>query len=90
MEQGQHNRLFRRLFGYIGIISEKSAEKAVVLTLLQIAKRISKMPKFKLYALADGIYTVLAKSKTGIDKLIRKKPWDRQLSLFPMLGFAAA
>jgi hypothetical protein len=40
------------------------------------------------YAIADGIFTVFAKSKQGLWTLLRKKPKDPQLSLFIDIGFA--
>jgi len=74
--------------GYIGVMSEKAEERRVVMELIHISKRIFNVPKFKFYAIADGIFAVFAKCKQGVADLLRKKPKDLQLSLFKDLGFA--
>jgi hypothetical protein len=74
--------------GYIGMMSERADERRVVMELIHISKRIFNVPKFKFYAIADGIFTVFARCKRGIGDLLRKKPKDPQLSLFPAFGFA--
>ena len=58
------------------------------LAVIHISKRIFDTPRFKFYAIADGIFTVFGKAKQGIAHLLRKKPKDPQLSLFNNLGFA--
>ena len=83
------NLLLTIAIGRIGILSEKSAEKPVVMNLIHISKRINKAPKFKLYAIADGLFAVLAASKTGILSIMKKKPLDKQLTLLRIAGFAA-
>jgi len=74
--------------GYIGMLSEKSDESPSVLELIQISKRIYGVPKFKFYAISDGIFAVFARSGQGISFLLRKKPKPLQLSLFKELGFS--
>ena len=73
--------------GYIGMMSERADEKPVVMKLIHISKRIYKVPKFKFYAIADGLFVVFAKCKNGISDMLRKKPKNPQLSLFPDVGF---
>jgi len=73
--------------GYIGMMSEKADERRAVMQLIHISKRIFNLPKFKFYAIADGIFAVFARCKLGIADLLRKKPKDPQLSLLPAVGF---
>jgi len=74
--------------GYIGMMSEKADDRQIVMELIIISKRIYGTPKFKFYALADGIFAVFAKCKQGIADLLRIKPINMQLSLFPSAAFA--
>ena len=69
--------------GYIGMMSERADDKRIVLELIHISKRIYGVPKFMFYAIADGIYTVFAKSKQGISYLLEKKRRCGQLCMFP-------
>lgn len=73
--------------GYIGMMSENVEERKTTMELLSISKRIYDTPKFLFYAVADGLFTVFAKCKKGVGVLLRKKPKDPQLSLFPAFGF---
>lgn len=73
--------------GYIGMMSEKAEERRVVMELIHISKRIFQTPKFKFYAIADGIFTVFAKCKQGVAELLRQKPKDPQLCLWKDCGF---
>lgn len=74
--------------GYIGMISEKADERRLVFELVHVSRRIFGTPKFKFYAIADGILAVFARCKQGVPDLLRKKPISRQLSLFKDVGFA--
>ena len=76
--------------GYIGYISEKQEEKAYVLELIKISKRIYETANFVFYAVADGLFTVLSKGKAGIGELLKKKPPSTQLTFFKDDGFAWA
>ena len=69
--------------GYIGMISERVEDKRVSLELIHVSKRIYGVPRFKFYAIADGIFEIFSKCKKGISYLLRKQLWDGQLSLFP-------
>ena len=76
--------------GYIGMLSERADEKRIAMELITISKRIYGIPKFKFYAIADGIFAVFAKCKQGISYMMRKKPKSRQICLFPDSAFAIA
>ena len=73
--------------GYIGMISERVEDKRVSMELIHISRRIYGVPRFKFYAIADGIYEIFSKCKRGIAHLLRKQLWDGQLSLFPTPAF---
>ena len=73
--------------GYIGMMSEQAEEKRLVMELIHVSKRIFNVPKFKFYAIADGISAVLARCKQGIADLLKKKPKDCQLCLWRDAGF---
>jgi len=69
--------------GYIGLMSEKADDKKIALELIHLSKRIYDVPKFRFYAIADGIYAVLSKGPSGISHLLKKKRRCGQLCLFP-------
>lgn len=60
------------------MLSEKRKESLLVLWISKIAKRIYDMPKFNYYALSDGIYAFLPKSKTGIKSFIKPRSKIKQ------------
>ena len=69
--------------GYIGLMSERADDRLIAMELIHLSKRIYDVPKFRFYALADGIYAVLSKGKPGISHLLKKKRRCGQLCLFP-------
>ena len=73
--------------GYIGMMSEKVEDKRTSMELIQISKRIYDIPRFKFYAIADGIFEIFAKCKKGIAFLLRKQFWDGQYSFLPRSAF---
>ncbi|MCQ2755204.1 MAG: transposase [bacterium] len=73
--------------GYIGVISEKSDERATVMQIIEYSKRIYGANKFVFYAIADGLFAVLSKCKQGISDMLTKKPKSMQLSLFDDVDF---
>ena len=73
--------------GYIGMMSERAEEKRAVMELIHISKRIFKVPRFKFYAIADGIFAVFARCKQGIFDMLRKKSKNPQLSFLKDVGF---
>ena len=76
--------------GYIGLISEKQEQRRMVMEIIQISKRIYGTPDFVFYAIADGLFTVFARCKTGIAHMRFKKPKSLQMSLFSYFGFGWA
>ncbi len=59
--------------GFIAMLSEKRKESLLVLCIVKISKRTYDIPNFGCYALADGIYAVLQKTRTGIKNFIKSK-----------------
>ena len=76
--------------GYIGLLSERSDDKRLVLELIHISKRIYGVPKFRFYAVSDGIYAVLSKGKPGIAHLLKLKRQCGQLCFFTELYLSTA
>jgi hypothetical protein len=76
--------------GYIGIMSERAEERRLVFELIHLSKRIFNVPKFKFYAIADGIFAVFARCKQGVADILKKKPKDCQLCLWAEEGFGIA
>ena len=73
--------------GWIGLISEKSDERSMVLELIHISRRIHGVPRFVFYAIADGLFLVAARAGSGIADMLRKKPKVNQLAFWPDQGF---
>ncbi len=48
--------------GWIGLMSEKCEESPVIMELIHISKRIYGTPKFVFYAIADGLFALIAKN----------------------------
>ena len=74
--------------GYIGMISEKHDERATVMEVISISKRIYGTPKFLFYAIADGLFAIFTKCGQGISDLLRKRKKSPQLSFLSDVGFA--
>ena len=60
--------------GYIGFVSEKCEERITVMQLIECSKRIFGTNKFIFYAVADGLFALLAKYKQGINYMIFNPP----------------
>ena len=73
--------------GYIGIMSEKSDERAITMEVIAISKRIYGTPKFLFYAVADGLFAVFAKANNAIFELLEKRPKSNQISFLHESGF---
>lgn len=73
--------------GWIGLLSEKSDERAIVMELIHLSRRIYATPKFAFYAIADGLFFLTAKASKGIADLLRPKCRSLQLSFLPAFGF---
>lgn len=67
--------------GYIGFVSEKCEERITVMQLIECLKRIFGTNKFIFYAVADGLFALLAKFKQGINHMIFNSPKHHQLRL---------
>ena len=76
--------------GYIGFVSEKCEERITVMQLIECSKRIFGTNKFIFYAVADGLFALLAKHKQGINHMLFNPPKSPQLqlSLFGTQPFA--
>ena len=72
------NLLLSITIGFIAILSQRKKESILVLLILKISKRIYDIPEFDYYALADGIYTILQKIKTGIKSFIKSRSRKRK------------
>lgn len=62
-------------------VSEKCEERITVMQLIESSKRIYKVNKFILYAVADGLFSVLSKYKQGISDFIKPSPKLNPLQL---------
>lgn len=67
------NLILSIAIGFIAVLSEKRKESLLVVWISKMAKRIYDIPKFNYYALSDGIYAILQKSKTGIKSFIKPR-----------------
>jgi hypothetical protein len=76
--------------GWIGLISEKCDERAMVMELIHISRRIYGTPKFVFYAIADGLYFLAARIGIGIAHMLCKKPKSKQVAFWPDTGFPCA
>ena len=74
--------------GFIGLMSEHADDKRIVMELIHISKRIFGVPRFRFYAIADGLFAVFARCKQGISHMLRTKPKSRQLCLFRDSAFS--
>ncbi|KXS46000.1 MULTISPECIES: transposase [unclassified Candidatus Frackibacter] len=60
------------LIGFIAIFSEKRKTTKLSLWISKLSKRIYEIPKFDYYAITDGIFTILKKTRKGIQSFIDK------------------
>lgn len=83
------HRVTAVLSGFVSMMSEKRDESLFVARLIEASKRIYKpkkekaKTKFMNYAIADGIFVVLNKSKVGILHFLLPPKPSNQLSFFP-------
>jgi hypothetical protein len=82
------NTILTILIGLLSTFSEKQNESLLVMTIIECSKRIYGKSKFIYYALGDGIYDILKKSKEGIISFItpEKIPPSQQLDIFKVFG----
>lgn len=72
------------LIGFIAMFSEKRNTTKLGFWIRKLAKRIYDIPDFDYYAIADGIYNIFKKARTGIQSFIgsnKKSKQSRQLKL---------
>jgi len=61
------------LIGFIAMESEKRKTTKLSLWIRKLSERIYEIPDFDFYAIADGIYNILKKTRKGIQSFIHKK-----------------
>ena len=66
------NLLLSIAIGFIAMFSKTKKENLLNLQILELSKRIYDIPEFSYYALVDGIYAILKKARSGIEKFIPK------------------
>ena len=74
--------------GYIGMMSEKVDESAITMQVIALSRRIFGIPKFRFFAIADGLLAVFARVDHGIVDMLRIKPKSFQTCMFPNFGFS--
>ncbi len=60
------NTILSLLIGLLGTFAEKHNDSILVFHIIECSKRIFNTPKFIFYALGDGIFNILKKTKEGI------------------------
>lgn len=73
--------------GYIAELSGKSENIKSRLEIIAVSRRLFAVPDFVYYAVADGVFEILKRVRTGIAHFFRPKPSNMQLSLFSF-GFS--
>ena len=67
--------------GYIGTLSEKIDESAIVAEVIEASKRLYGLSKFTFYAIADGLFVIPGKLYTGISSFFDRPPRSYQLCI---------
>ncbi|KUO71694.1 MAG: hypothetical protein APF77_07770 [Clostridia bacterium BRH_c25] len=72
------------LIGLLSVFSEKQDNCLFIIEAIECSKRIYKKANFIYYALADGIFKILQKTKTGISSFLfsAKSPPSQQMNMF--------
>jgi hypothetical protein len=65
-----------------GTFAEKQNDSILVFHIIECSKRIFDKPKFIFYALGDGIFNILKKTKEGVRSFMEKTPQSQQLDIF--------
>lgn len=68
--------------GFIAELSGKSENIKIRAEIIAVSKRLFGVPDFLYYAVADGVFEILKRVRSGISRFFQPKPIDRQLSLF--------
>jgi len=74
--------------GYIGILSEKADDRRLVMELIHVSRRIRGTPRFVFYAIAEGLFKVLARCGQGISGMLQKRKRSMQLDFWWNVGMA--
>lgn len=82
------NTLLTVLIGLLSIFSEKQKISIFIAEIIECSKRIYGKPKFIYYALCDGIFNILKKTREGISSFLvpEKSPPSQQLDIFKAFG----
>lgn len=78
------NTLLTVLIGLLSTFSEKQNDSILVMEIIECSKRIYGKSKFIYYALGDGIFNILKKTRNGIASFLspEKSPPSQQLDIF--------
>jgi hypothetical protein len=76
------NTILSLLIGLLGTFAEKHNDSILVFHIIECSKRIFDRPKFIFYALGDGIFNILKKTKEGVRLFLEKTPPSQQLNIF--------
>lgn len=84
------NSLLTILIGLIGTFSEKQDESIFITEIIECSKRIYGKSKFIYYAIGDGIFNVLQKTREGIAALLHPVKYlpSHQLNIFKTFGIS--
>lgn len=82
------NSMLTILIGLIGTFSEKQDASIFIMEIIECSKRIYGKSKFIYYALGDGIFNILQKTREGIAAFLYsvKHPPSQQLNIFKTFG----
>jgi len=61
------------LIGFIASFSENRKTTKMSMWITKMSKRIYEIPNFDYYAIADGIFNILKRAKTGIKSILHRK-----------------
>ena len=80
------NTLLTVLIGLLSTFSERQNDNAMVMEIIECSKRIYEKPLFIYYALGDGIFNILQKTRKGITDFLasKKSPPSQQLNMLEL------
>jgi hypothetical protein len=80
------NTLLTVLIGLLSTFSEKQNDNTMVMEIIECSKRIYEKPLFIYYALGDGIFSILQKTRKGIAAFLdsKKSPPSQQLNMLEL------
>ena len=85
------NTLLTVLIGLLSTFSEKQNDSIMVMEIIECSKRIYGKSKFIYYALGDGIFNILKKTRKGITSFLvpKNSPPSQQLDIFKTFSINA-